>query len=147
MQTFRIPFQAMASACEIVVATDAEDEAQSLAQAAINEVHRIEDKYSRYRSDSIVSRINAAASQDPVECDDETWSLLEYADTLYKSSEGLFDITSGVLRRAWDFKMPRLPLDEELASVCQLIGWPRVERERHRVRLPQIGMDAVEASR
>ena len=141
MQTFRVPFEAMASRCEIVLAADDEQQARLLAQASIDEVHRIEAQFSRYRADSIISRINAAAGQEPVDCDDETWALLEYADTLYTSSGGLFDITSGVLRRAWDFRNPRLPSDEDLSSLRKLIGWTRVERNNRRVRLPQAGME------
>ncbi|MCX7174425.1 MAG: FAD:protein FMN transferase [Proteobacteria bacterium] len=141
MQTFRIPFKAMGSGCEVVLAMDNEQEARLLAQAAIDEVNRIEVKYSRYRPDSIVSRINAAAGLDPVDCDDETWALLEYAEALFQSSNGLFDITSGVLRQAWDFKLPRIPSEDELARVRRLIGWSRVERNKRRIHLPLAGME------
>lgn len=141
MRTFRIPFRAMASGCEIVLAVEEEEEAYALAQAAIDEVSRIESKFSRYRPDSIVSRINLAAGQEPIDCDDETWALLEYADTLYKSSDGLFDITSGVLRRVWNFEVPQVPSREALARVCRLIDWPGVERDNKRVRLPRAGME------
>ena len=141
MRVFRIPFDAMASACELVVATDDEQQAQELAQSAVAEVKRIEEKYSRYSSDSIVSRINAAAGQQPIECDDETWALLGYADTLYRNSGELFDITCGVLRRAWNFRVPRVPSEPELAQLRALIGWSRVEREQGKVRLPQQGME------
>src|ERR1035437_6710093 len=92
MRTFRIPFRAMASGCEIVLAVADEKEAFSQAKVAIDEVSRIEVKFSRYRADSIVSRINLAAGQDPIDCDDETWALLDYAEALYQSSDGLFDI-------------------------------------------------------
>ncbi len=131
----------MASACEVVLA--AADEAQGLAwaKAAIDEVVRIETTYSRYRPDSIVSRINASAGAAPVECDDETVALLDHAQALYDSSDGLFDITSGVLRRAWDFKSARKPGDAELNAVRALIGWPRVERRGRHIRLPQAGME------
>jgi thiamine biosynthesis lipoprotein len=44
-----------------------------------------------------------------VQCDDETGALLQSADELYQHSAGLFDLTSGVLRQAWDFRQPRLP--------------------------------------
>ena len=141
MRIFRIPFKAMASACEVVVAAADERAARALAGVAIDEVLRIELKYSRYRADSIVSRINAAAGLAAVECDDEAWSLLDYADALYRSSQGLFDITSGVLRQAWDFKAARLPAPAELARVLALIGWPRVERSGRAVRLPEAGME------
>jgi thiamine biosynthesis lipoprotein len=141
MRTFRIPFKAMASACELVLAVDDEPEAQAIARAAIAEVQRIEAKYSRYQPESIVSRINAAAGGQAVACDEETWSLLSYADSLYQSSDGLFDITSGVLRRAWNFYDHRLPASADLEALRQLIGWRRVEREGQAVRLPEAGME------
>ena len=141
MRTFRIPFKAMASACELVLAVDDEPEAQAMAGAAIAEVQRIEAKYSRYQPDSIVSRINAAAGGQAVACDEETWSLLNYADSLYQSSGALFDITSGVLRRAWNFYDHRLPAAADLEALRQLIGWRRVEREAQAVRLPEAGME------
>ena len=141
MRTFRIPFKAMASACELVLAVDDEPEAQAMAAAAIAEVQRIEAKYSRYQPDSIVSRINAAAGGQAVACDEETWSLLNYADSLYQSSGALFDITSGVLRRAWNFYDHRLPVPADLEALRQLIGWRRVEREAQAVRLPEAGME------
>lgn len=141
MRQFRIPFSAMASGCEVVLACEDEAEALTLAEAAINEVQRIEHKFSRYREDSIVSRLNAAAGLKPVECDAETLSLLEFADSLYRSSDGLFDITSGVLRRGWDFKAARLPEPERLAELRALIGWQQVEREGRNVRLALPGME------
>lgn len=141
MRSFRIPFEAMASPCEVVLAVDDEVQARDLAAQAIAEVRRIETKYSRYRPDSIVSRINAAAGGEAVACDDETWSLLEFADQLFQASQGRFDITSGVLRRAWNFKQPRVPGAEELAPLLACIGWSRVERQQRTVRLPEPGME------
>ena len=142
MRSFRIPFRAMASANEVVLAAPDEASALRLAGVAVSEVQRIEDKYSRYRDDSIVSRINAAAgTAEWLACDDETWSLLEHADALFGASDGLFDITSGVLRRAWDFKVARRPSAQALSAALGLIGWQRVERREHTVRLPQAGME------
>jgi len=140
MQTFRFPFDAMASRCEIVIAAADETHAHALAQDAIDEVKRIEDKYSRYRPDSVVSRINTAAGQAWIECDAETTSLFDYADALFRYSDGLFDITSGVLRRAWNFNVAQVPSAETLAPLLALIGWQRVERKEAQLRLPVAGM-------
>lgn len=140
---FGVAFGAMASTCEVRLAAADEDEARRLAQFAIDEVHRIEIKYSRYRPDSIVSRINAAAGQDGVDCDDETAALFGYADTLYAASNGLFDITSGVLRRAWNFREPRIPSDAQLQPLLALIGWDGVHWQAgdKRIALPRTGME------
>jgi thiamine biosynthesis lipoprotein len=141
MPAYRVPFRAMASRCEVVLAADSEADANRLAGIAIAEVLRIETAYSRYRPDSVVSRINGQAGRAFVECDDETLRLLDFADQLYQESAGLFDITSGVLRRAWDFKAARVPDAQELSVCTACIGWPRLERRGRAVRLPQPGME------
>lgn len=141
LPVFRHPFHALGGSAEIVLAAPHEAEAQRLARLGVAEVLRIEHKYSRYRADSLIGRINAQAGAEPVALDDETLALLRFVDTLHQDSEGLFDPTSGVLRRAWDFRRPRLPRADELAPLLALIGWPRVQREGQTLRLPQAGME------
>ena len=140
-QSYGVPFRAMASACELRLAADSADQAHLLARAAIAEVARIETAYSRYQPDSALSAINRGAGGGWVPVDAETDALLDYAATLFESSAGRFDITSGVLRRAWDFRHPRVPLAAELAPLLELIGWDKVERRPGQVRLPIAGME------
>jgi thiamine biosynthesis lipoprotein len=111
-----------------------------LIQLAVAEVKRIETKFSRYIDSSIVGQINAKAGLAWVSCDDETRGLLEYANTLFVHSGGLFDITSGVLRRVWDFGKSKVPSEEELKQVLPLIGWNKLERLDNNVRLNKKGM-------
>ena len=130
----------MAAENEVQVYADDEAHAGSIANAAIAEVKRIEAKYSRYREESLVSRINAAAGKDAVEVDEETLRLLAFADAAYRQSGGLFDATSGVLRRAWNFREPRVPAQAELDALLPLVGWDKVGIAGNRVRLAQPGM-------
>ena len=68
-------------------------------------LQKLEQRYSRYRPDSLVSMINRrAGSKRFTPVDEETLGLLDFAEQLWKASEGLFDITSGPLRRAWHFQ-------------------------------------------
>jgi thiamine biosynthesis lipoprotein len=142
MKLYRRTFRAMAGEHELTLAGDDPAVAQRAADAAIADVERIEAKYSRYLDGSVTARINAAAGKDAVAIDDETAALLRYADQCYALSEGLFDITSGVLRRVWDFRRdpPRVPGEDEIARVLPLIGWGGVEWSAHSIRLPRAGM-------
>ena len=115
--------------------------ARSAATRAMAEVARIEAKFSRYRPESLVSRINAAAGSEFVAVDAETDALLDYADACHRQSGGLFDATSGVLRHAWHFDGDRVPSEAELAPLLARVGWDRVQREPGRVRLPLRGME------
>jgi thiamine biosynthesis lipoprotein len=138
---FTVEFHAMASPCQVLLAAASEAEARALAEPAIAEVRRIETKYSRYRADSVVSAINGAAGREAVPLDQETLALLQYADQLFELSGGLFDITTGVLRKAWNFGEPRAPAPDELAPLLALTGWRRVQRAADSVRLPLAGME------
>jgi len=136
-----VGFCAMGSQCEIVLAAADAKAAQAAATPAIDEVRRIEHKYSRYREDSKLSQINAAAGLHPVACDHETAALLAYADTLYDASQGRFDITSGVLRKAWDFRHGRAPQPGVLEDLLPLVGWRVVAHDHTSVYLPLPGME------
>lgn len=143
MPLFRFTFRAMAAENELQLAAADEATARRAADLAIADVQRIEAKYSRYRDDSVTTRINHAAGRDPVALDEETAALLHYADICHNLSGGLFDVTSGVLRRVWDFKRkpPQLPDPEALTETLALVDWPAVERTARSVRLPRAGME------
>jgi thiamine biosynthesis lipoprotein len=128
MERFRHAFRAMASVAEVQVYASDADEAERVFAAIQCEVERIEAKYSRYRADSVVAAINRAAGGEPVAVDAETAALLDYADACWRQSDGLFDITSGVLRTVWDFKNGVVPDSHQLAEALARIGWSRVQR-------------------
>ena len=141
MTLHRFTFRAMAAENEVQMHCEDASRAEAAAAAAIAEVQRIEAKYSRYRATSIVSRINAQAGGAPVAIDAETSGLLAFAAACHGQSAGVFDATSGVLRRAWRFDAGRVPTHDELAPLLALIGWTRVELTGATVRLPVPGME------
>lgn len=108
-----IAFSAMASPCEILVKCEHESEAGQLASLAFYKTKHIEIKYSRYRDDNIIYDINNSKGK-AVEIDEETANLLKFADQCFDLSDGLFDITSGILRRAWKFKGQAINPDKKL---------------------------------
>jgi FAD:protein FMN transferase len=140
MTLHRFTFRAMAAENEVQVHADDASVAEAAASSAIEEVLRIEAKYSRYREDSVVSRINAQAGGAAVAIDAETRGLLVFADACFRQSRGAFDATSGVLRRAWRFETGHVPTDAELAPLIALVDWEFVELSEASVRLPIEGM-------
>jgi thiamine biosynthesis lipoprotein len=128
----------MGSPCELRLYGE---HAASAAQAIHAEVLRLEAKYSRYREDSLAARINASSGDARgIEVDAETAKLLDYAATAWRESGGRFDITSGILRRAWDFKAGRLPDPEAVSALLPFVGWERVVWRAPRLALPLRGM-------
>jgi thiamine biosynthesis lipoprotein len=123
-------FEAMASPCEILVESDSQALARRLTRAAAAEAWRIEEKFSRYLPGSVVGRINRSAGR-PLTVDGETASLLDFAATLHTLSDGLFDITSGVLREVWRFdEGAGIPSRQAVTAVLQRVGWHRADWQR-----------------
>ncbi|HTO06018.1 MAG TPA: FAD:protein FMN transferase [Myxococcota bacterium] len=136
------PFRALGSPCELHLWGESRGEVDAVAEAARALVLRIERKYSRYRDDSVVSEINRSSGDSRgVEVDDETAKLLDYAATAWQHSGGLFDVTSGSLRKVWDFKSGRVPQQDEVADALSRVGWARVRWRRPRIVLPVAGME------
>lgn len=132
-------FTAMASPCEVLIETTSELLARRIADAVAQCAWRIERKYSRYRDDSVIHWINASAGA-PLEVDDETANLLDFAATLTHLSDGRFDITSGVLRKAWTFDGgSRIPTQDEIDALLPSVGWHKVKWARPSLQL-QPGM-------
>ena len=125
----------MASHCEVRVYAPDESTASAWSDAAIVEVRRIETKYSRYRDDSVTTAINRAAGGPAISIDTETAGLLDFAAELHAQSDGAFDLTSGVLRRAWDFKAGQIPSQSALDQLLPRVGWSKIEWNSPTLRL------------
>ncbi len=109
------------------------------AEARLNE---LEQRFSRYRDDSLVSVINQRAGTGVVTpLDPEARALFALADQLWRFSGGRFDVTSGVLRHAWDFKAGQAVEPERLAELVARIGWSRVSLNDAGIALPDSGME------
>lgn len=103
---------------------------------AAQEVWRVERKFSRYRNDSVVAAIHANRGA-AIEVDEETASLIDFASQCHALSDGLFDVTSGVLRRAWKFDgSDRVPATEEIHQLLPLVGFDKLEWRRPWLLLP-----------
>ena len=68
----------------------------------LNELERIEQKFSRYNEQSEIFRINQLAATEPVTTDSETIALLSLCKEYYLKTNKLFDITVGKLTHTAD---------------------------------------------
>ncbi|KTD44639.1 Thiamine biosynthesis lipoprotein ApbE precursor [Legionella quateirensis] len=146
LKPLAVRFTSMGSPCEIrVMAVDQKLGAYVIEQA-VKEVRRLNDKYSRYRPDSVTSQINQSAGSGHFNVlDAETQAIINYADVCYQQSDGLFDITSGVLRKAWNFKVVQnketVPSQSYIDELLDLVGWEKVLWKGDSFALPKKNME------
>ena len=136
---YSITFNAMASPCEVIVQTSNKALAREIGLTVANEVWRIENKYSRYNPQSLCSKINNSAGQ-AVAIDEETFLLLNFADQCYQLSDGLFDLSSGVLRKVWSFQSSKVnsrqfPSQAQISAVLSKVGWKNIHFDNKHIML------------
>lgn len=125
----------MGSPCHLTIYAQHASEAEAARMAAMKEVNRIEARYSRYDPESLLSRLNREAHQaEGFLADSEMLGLLDYAKTCFIQSDGLFDITSGVLRNAWTFQKGQgIPDQKSIDRLLTSIGFEKILIEESRV--------------
>lgn len=129
-------FNAMASPCELLI--DIQDKAlgERLLNEAYLETKRIESKYSRYISGNLMHCINNSQGN-AVAIDTETFQLLRFADNCFTLSDGMFDITSGILRKAWQFNgSDKLPTLRQVKALLPHLGWEHINFDAHNITVP-----------
>lgn len=133
---WRINFSAMASPCEVLCETGDLDFARSLGEFAAAEARRIDEKFSRYKAGSVIAAILASRGRSYT-CDPETARLLDYGEMLWRVSEGRFDLTSGILRHAWQFEeATHSPAIHQLPELMRHVGWQRLQWASPELTLP-----------
>ncbi len=144
LSLFTGQFVSMGSPCELQLYAINQAQFEYVAQNVLNDLARLERKYSRYQSNSFLTHINQCAAQGKsIQVDAETAHLLNYAQTCYLQSDGLFDITSGLLRQIWTFNTNKLtlPRQKDIDALLALVGWDKIVWDGSTLHFPLAGME------
>ena len=135
---------AMATTFEVIFPFGAKS-AQSLADAALDEIDRFEAQLTVYREESEVSRLNAQAGNAPVVVEEKLFQLLARAQHLHGQTEGAFDIAVGALIKAWGFyrRQGCVPSKAERAAALCNSGMHhvRLDPDRRTVAIDKPGVE------
>lgn len=139
---FKLRFKALGTHCEIQFRAHDVDVARGYREAALAWIRDFEAMFSRFRPDSLLSRVNAAAGGSPTPIPPVFEHVLDLGTQVYELSEGINDGTSLPLTRLWNEAAHRqqIPSRAELDDRRRLVGWTKVERGPGWVRLPEPGM-------
>lgn len=139
---YQCNFKAMGTLCEVQLFATSYNRAKQAADSVIADVQRLESLYSRYQPNSFLSKINqVAAVGGKIAVDPETASLLNYAESCYELSQGLFDISSGLLRKAWKFDQSKLPDQNIIEPLLKLVGWEKIIWKNSELKFTVVGME------
>jgi thiamine biosynthesis lipoprotein len=140
----RFSRRAMATSFEVLVSCVGAA-AQQAAEAALDEIDRLEAQLTVFREDSEVSRLNRLAPYGPVGVEPGLFALLEMAERISRETEGAFDISTGALTKTWGFfrRQGRVPEPSELAEALARVGQGQVVLDpgRHSVHFRRRGLE------
>lgn len=129
-------FHSMGGPCHLKLMDDSPAKLKRAFISAEAECQRLNNKYSRFLKNSVLSEINFGAGAIQNNIDEETIGLLNYALTCFEVSDGLFDITSGILNRIWDFKNNKIPQQSLIDDYLPLVGLDCVKWDESSIFLP-----------
>ncbi len=135
MSNCQFSFKAMGGPCQLTLVCDDQGKVEEVALAIESEVRRLEEKYSRFRHNSLLSRLNRG-QLNGVELDKETKGLLNYVEQCVDLSGRLFDPTVEVLREAWNFKAKLPPKSHQVRALFHRIGWQKVKWDGVSLEIP-----------
>lgn len=110
----------------------APQQAQQAMERAFAEMQRLEALMTRYRPDSDVARVAAAAGRRPVRVAPEVLAVLRAAQRLHQGSAGAFDPTVGALD-GWQFdaSAQAVPATAEIARALRLVDGRALVLDEH----------------
>lgn len=117
----------MGTVVEIQVKDKDEVKAHRAISSAFDEIKRIDNLFSSYNSESIVWKINHSFEHPSLS--EELVSLLVFSDSIWRLSNGCFDVSLGNLIELWGFsnQKPSVPNKKKIIESLASSGWKNVQ--------------------
>jgi thiamine biosynthesis lipoprotein len=115
------------------------------AEAAFEEIDRLDRQMSNYAEASELSYVNRNAGRGEVIVEKELFDFLKLSLEYSRATGGAFDITVGPLMKAWGFfgGQGRVPEPGELTAVMAKVGYQHVKlnEAKHAIRFDREGVE------
>lgn len=124
----RLATLAMGARFELVLEGRDLAHARAAGEAALEELERCDARWSLFRSDSLIARVNRDAGQREVQLDHETFALLEACAQLRERTAGAFDVALGARMAHLGFRGERRDFAEGGCGAFELCAQRRTIR-------------------
>ena len=133
-------FNAMGTSMTIRAAHDSAAQATRAIDAAILDIHRIEDQMSVFRDDSAISQLNRVGYLSRPAA--ELRQVLHIAQDISRRSRGSFDITVQPLWRVFEAAQAQgqLPTPQQVQAARAHVGWQQLQVSAAEIRFAAPGM-------
>lgn len=133
LNTYRLSGETMGTTYSIALRTDtslSEDQKEQISRIITRKLEWINQLYSTYRKDSVISRFNRHQKTDPFTVPEHFVQIIKLSQRIHKQTGGRFDPTLAPLIELWGFsgKARSVPPDaEEIKKTLEYTGMHRIE--------------------
>ncbi len=107
--------------------SDEHFDGQAAVAAVIEEMRRVDRKFSPYIESSELSKINSSAFNRPVVLSGEMFDLLSRAIELSVLTDGAFDISFASVGKHYDYRKKKKPTSEQLNALLPAVNYRHLE--------------------
>lgn len=117
----------MGTVAEIQVRDSDEEKARRAISKAFYEIKRIDELFSAYNEESVVWKLNHGVNQSNLS--EELIALVTFSDSIWRLSNGSFDVSLGNLIELWGFsnQKPSVPNKKKIIESLASSGWKNVQ--------------------
>jgi len=128
--------------CRLKVWTDDKSKSDAVARDVLKQLQSLHRTINVFEPDSELSRLNSSAAEAPFVCSEVLWDILQASRTVWRQTDGWFDISFAPLLALWGKGRKTLPEQSELDAVLPLVGLDKVvfDDEARTVSFPRSGM-------
>jgi len=134
----------MGTFAHVVAVANDSGTAEKCVAAALEEIRRVDELMSDFKSDSDIGRANAEAAEHPVQVSESTYEVLQRSVEFSRLTDGAFDVTVGPLVDLFRTakKTGAAPAEEQIAQARTKVGFEKLELdgENRTVRFSVEGM-------
>jgi len=120
-------------------------ELEQIVDLAFKRIEEIDRITNNYDESSFISLVNREAGKNAIALDTVLYELIIASDSVYKLSDGAFDITIETVKRLWNFTQdnPRIPGDSLLQLKLQWVGTHHIKIDNYNIRFnsPEVKID------
>lgn len=132
--------EAFGSNCQLTI-DDSSNQGDEFIELAVSELLRLDNKFSYFKSTSVVHQLNELAGTGvALPMDAEAASLFDYASALWQQSKGVFDPSIRPVTELYQQQHPDMPAESRLATLTSLADWNHLIRDKQGAYLDTKGM-------
>lgn len=119
-----------------ITASSQDKNIKSVVDSAFALIEGFETDLSEYKTGSYLWKINHS-DQETFPMNPDVYAMLVIADSLYKVSHGMLDVTIGPVSSLWDYDNAYLPNPDSLKKALRLVDFSRIRYDKTSLYKPK----------